>query len=246
MLSECVTEGLRRGQTYRRSDIISLLAKEKKGLSPNSYVWLVCDLVKRGVLTHEGTDRYALPASKQRRVYEPCYSERAKSLRDSLKLKYPLIPFTVFEMVLMNEFLNHLIARNTIYVQAERDMSAYIFTYFKYELCCSALYKPSEKEFRHYWRPDTVVVLDLISQAPLSKGNPHDITIEKLLVDIYCDRQIQSSYSKAEYPTIVKTAYERYRVNTPRLLRYAKRRNKAQEIAKFISEREVTVDAVKG
>ena len=246
MWNECVSEGLKQGQTYRRSDIISLLAKEKKGLSPNSYVWLIGDLVRQGVLTHEGTDRYALPASKQRRVYEPLYSDRAKSLRDSLKLKYPLIQFTVFEMVLMNEFLNHLIARNTIYVQAERDVSAYVFNYFKSELNCFALYRPSEKEFRHYWQPDTVVVLDLISQAPLSKGSLHDITIEKLLVDIYCDRQIQSSYSEAEYPTIVETAYERYRVNTPRLLRYARRRNKAQEIAKFIPEREVKVDAVKG
>ena len=246
MWNEIVTAELTPGQIYRRSEIISLLAKGREGLSPNSYVWLIGDLVRQGVLSHEGTDRYALPTQKGKDVYAPFYSDRAKSLRDSLKEKYPLIPFTLFEMVLMNEFLNHLIAQNTIYIHAERDVSAIVFNYFKYDLNCFALYKPAQKEFWRYWQPDTVVVLDLVSQAPLSAAEPHDITIEKLLVDIYCDKQIQSSYSTAEYPAIVETAYQRYRINTPRLLRYARRRNKAQTIAKFIPEGEILKDAVQG
>ena len=68
--------------------------------------------------------------------------------------------------------------------------------------------------------------------------------IEKLLVDMYCDKQIQMCYSEAEYPDVVETAYERYRINTSRLLRYAGRHNNAKEISRFLPQRELVEPGV--
>lgn len=46
---------------------------------------------------------------------------------EKISKKFPYISFTVFETVLMNNFLNHLIAQNTIFLQVERESSIYIF-----------------------------------------------------------------------------------------------------------------------
>ena len=64
--------------------------------------------------------------------------------------------------------------------------------------------------------------------------SPHEITAEKMLVDIFCDKIINLTYGKSEYESIVETIYSRYQVDTARLLRYARRRNKEKEIMQFI------------
>ena len=52
-----------------------------------------------------------------------------------------------------------------------------------------------------------------------------------MLVDIYCDKLIKGTFSRAEYPFIVEQAFDKYRVDRTRMLRYARRRNREMEIA---------------
>ena len=47
-----------------------------------------------------------------------------------------IVSFVVFESVLLNEFLNHQIAQNTIYIQVERDLSSYIFNVLNISETC--------------------------------------------------------------------------------------------------------------
>ena len=51
--------------------------------------------------------------------------------------------------------------------------------------------KPAKKVFDLYWAKDTIVVTDLVSEAPIQMSDPHKITMEKMLVDIYCDKLIR-------------------------------------------------------
>ena len=51
-----------------------------------------------------------------------------------------------------------------------------------------------------------IVILDLISQAPLSKENEHIITIEKLLVDLIADKTIAATFSPSELPPGFRTS----------------------------------------
>ena len=229
---------LEHGQSYPRSDIVSALKKEKSGLSENSYIWTVGTLVKDGVLQHIGRNQYTLAEKTQHEIYHPLYSDEANSICCQIEKQYPLITFTVFESVSLNEFLNHQIAGNTIFIHAERDVSAFVFDYLQESYGNTILYRPCKNEYDLYWKPNCIIILDLISEAPLFNKGTHEITIEKMLVDIYCDKAIRLTYSNAEYQTILRTAFERYNVDTVRLLRYARRRNKEKEIRAFISQRE--------
>ena len=77
-------------------------------------------------------------------------------------------------------------------------------------------------------------VLELISQAPLSSSQPHEITIEKLLVDIIADKSIEATYSPAELPEIIRNIRENYRVDVKKMNRYAGRRGKAKIIEEYM------------
>ena len=70
----------------------------------------------------------------------------------------------------------------------------------------------------------------------LASNNPHVITIEKMLEDMYCDKLIQSTYSKAEYPSVLEQVIKTHKVEKPKMIRYAGRRNKAAEIKKILAE----------
>lgn len=233
MFVQNTLRSLERGRIYPRKELISIMKNENSEMSDNSLIWMIGDLVKRGKLVHIGRDQYALSGCKKDE-FSPVYSQSAVDIKNHIAGKYPAIGFTVFESTLLNEFLNHLIARNTIFIQTERDTSAFIFDFIRENVQPNVLYKPSEKEYSRYWQPDMIIVLDWTSQAPLNLSAPHDITAEKMLVDIYCDKTIRLTYSGSEYKSIVNAVYDRYNVDTVRLLRYAGRRNKTEEIKTFL------------
>ena len=233
MFMQNTLRNLERGKIYPRKELISLMRNENHEMSDNSLIWMIGYLVKRGNLVHVGRNQYIISDRKKDHYY-PEYSQSAVGIINKIVGKYPAVGFTVFESTLLNEFLNHLIARNTIFVQTERDTSAFIFDFVRENIQPNVLYKPSEKEYARYWQPDMIVVLDWTSQAPLNLAALHDITAEKMLVDIYCDKTIRLTYSGSEYKTIVNAVFDRYNVDTVRLLRYAGRRNKAEEIRMFL------------
>ncbi len=88
--------------------------KENDALSENSYIWVIGELVKRGLLKHEGRNKCALADGGEKDIYSPLYSEETGKVEGLVEKQYPFIGFTLFESVLLNEFLNHQIARNAV------------------------------------------------------------------------------------------------------------------------------------
>jgi len=143
---------------------------------------------------------------------------------------YPYVEFTIFETVLMNDILNHLIAQNTVFIQVEKESSVFVFRYLQENGYQSALYRPRKNNFDLYWSRDGIVVTYLISEAPLRVEEPHTITLEKMLVDMVADKLISTTYSKAELEDVFEQAQSMYYLDKVRLLRYARRRNREREM----------------
>lgn len=229
-------QSLEYGKTYSRSALLNQLKRDNPSLSDNSFQWTIGKMVKSGKLIRIDHDKYVLSGENALPVYFPAYSGKALELMEKISKQFPYARFTVFETVLMNEFLNHLIAQNTIFLQVEKEASVFVFRFLQEERYQNAMYKPTKKEMSFYWTKDSIIVTDMISEAPLRSDSPHSICIEKLLVDMYCDKLISGAYSKAEYESVTEQVLRRYRVETTKLLRYARRRNKEKELAKIIDK----------
>ena len=187
---------------------------------------------KSGNLTKVVRNIYVVQNEREKLAYRPAYSDLAAKLIAQISEKYPSAHFTVFETALMNDFLNHLVAQNTVFVQVEKDISVFAFRFLQELGYEHLLYKPKKADYALYWEKDCIVVTDMISEAPLSASAPHEICLEKMLVDMYCDKLISSAYSKSEYPEVLKQVVETYHIEPAKMMRYARRRGREDEMKK--------------
>ena len=230
---EDAKKSLEHEKMYTRQQLISVMREACPDYKNGSYHWQLGEMMKAGDVIRTGYDQYIISDGMPRRIYSPEYSELALSVLARVTERYPYIAFTVFETVLLNEFLNHLVAQNTVFIQVEKDMSSFVFRFLQEEGHVNIMLKPSKKDFDLYWANGTVVIEDLVSEAPLKTADPHLITMEKLLVDIYYDKLIRGTFSRAEYSSIVEQVFDKYQVDRTRMLRYARRRNKEKEISQI-------------
>ena len=80
------------------------------------------------------------------------------------------------------------------------------------------------------------IVKPLVSESPIQEVNGINVPrIEKLLVDIQCDRDFFYLQGQ-ESLYMMQTAFANYNVNIGMLLRYASRRNIKPQIEKYIKE----------
>ena len=224
MNMDYVLTGLNGDRTYTRNDLIEIFRKDNKELNDCTFRWMLYSMQLRNRLYRVGYDEYTTSEQRVLPEYRPFYTEDVLKVKGLLEKKYPELSL----------FLNHQIAQNTVYVQVEKDLSTYIFDILKQELGGMVLYKPNRTEFSRYWTRGCVVVLELISQAPLSSAQPHEITMEKLLVDIIADKSIEATYSPAELPEIFENVRKNYRVDVKKMNRYAGRRGKAEIIERYM------------
>jgi hypothetical protein len=88
-------------------------------------------------------------------------------------------------------------------------------------------YLPSEKE--------TLIIRSLVSEAPTQNVNGIESTsLEKMLVDVFCDEVLFAAQQGREMRTIFKEALDKYSVNENRMLRYADRRRKRESLMKYL------------
>lgn len=219
---------------YNRENLFEIFQSEKKDLSASAFRWTLYGLLKEDKLFKLDYDNYITVKPNVLPDYRPLYSDKANILEQMLADKYPDLNFVLFESVLLNEFLNHQIAQNTIYVQVEKEVSEYIFGILQDQYQERVLYRPNKNELDRYWTRDCIIVLELISQAPLSHKAPHEITVEKLLVDIVAEKSIAATFSPSEIPFVYNNVIKNYKVDKRKINRYAGRRGKAKQIKTYM------------
>ena len=100
----------------------------------------------------------------------------------------------------------------------------------------SILLNPTELECEKYITTDKLLIVRLlVNEAPLIMANNTPVpTLEKILVDAAGDKELVFAQG-AELYTIYEEAFGRHNVNRSRLLRYATRRHRKDQILKIIN-----------
>ncbi len=185
-------------------------------------------LVGAGLLARIAHGVYSL---NDRQPFRLQLSAQATAIGKLLNKQFPLITFCLYESSHISPLQHHLAFTNTLYVELERSGTETAFHFLK-EKQKQVFLMPSETDLMHYL--DTtkrnIFVKPLVSEAPLcGKGNLRTPSIEKLLVDIYCDKDFYFLQG-AEYNHIWQNALDTYIINTNTLLRYAARRGVREEL----------------
>lgn len=168
--------------------------------------------------------------------FSPEIPHKLKLLNSKLKKVFPFLTVCLWSSSLLNEFTMHQASQPFLIIETDKDSTNAVFQYLK-EKNYAVFIEPTENIIERYASNENkyIVVKPLISETPIqSINNVYTVTLEKVLVDIFCDKIVFSAYQGNEMKTIFREAFNKYSINEGKLFRYANRRGKKEELKKYL------------
>lgn len=192
-------------------------------------------MVERGIIQRIGRGIFILGETLK---FYPEIDISLKKKYKNIKTEFPFIDICVWDTSVFNEFSLHQTNRRFILIETEKEVTEPVFHFLK-EQYINVFLDPNREVLEQYVYDilNPVIVIPLLSEAPLQMVNKiQTLTIEKMLVDLYCDVDLFDLFQGNEKNIIYSEAFKKYTINNSKLLRYASRRGKKEEIEKYITQ----------
>lgn len=221
--------------SFSRRDILQFYKLLQPKVKDTTINWRIHTLIEAGILTRIGRGRYKFGEGRR---YVPFISSTLKSLYRKIHTRFPYIEMCLWNTSILNELMTHQSGRYYTLVEAEKDTMESIF-YFLKDSNKNVFLDPSEDiiNLYAYSEKEAVIIKPLVSEAPTQKvqGVP-TVTMEKMLVDIFCDTIIFQGQQGNEMHTIFLNSFDKYSVNENKMLRYANRRRKKEAFKTYLNK----------
>lgn len=169
-------------------------------------------------------------------TFIPEITSKQTSLHKKIKKEFPFLDLCMWNTSIINEFSIHQTNQHFLILEAEKETTQAVFIYLN-EQKKNVFLKPTKEVFERYIidKENVIIVKALISEAPIQNIKDFKTsTLEKTLVDLFCDDIIFSAYQGNEMKKIYKNAFSKYSINESKLLRYANRRGKKEELKDYL------------
>lgn len=218
-----------------KETLFQIARTENTSLKESSIFWLINKMLESGLLIKVGRNKYRVnPIEKSSRVYQYDSSEYLKKIVKAVTEEFPLMRFQTWETIQYNYFINHQIAHNTFFVEVEHMLETSVYEFLRERFGRNVLLKPDLKTCTIYGEENTIIVQNLVSEAPVNHAVPSGVRLEKLLVDMMTDRLVTTFVSPSEFAGIYENAFASYSIDESKFFRYARRRNAENKIRDFI------------
>lgn len=221
--------------TFVNKDIALFYKQFEPKVKATTVNWRVYTLVQSGVLSRIGRGKFTLG---ERKNFVPQISPDLKKLYGKLRKQFPYLQICTWHTSLINELMLHQPGRFHTLVEVEKDAMEPVFFFLK-ENKTNVFIDPTTDILSRYasGNKETTIVKSLVSEAPMQTVQEvQTATIEKMLVDIFCDQTIFAAQQGGEMQNIFKEAYNRYTINESAMLRYADRRRRKGKLSEFFSK----------
>lgn len=216
-----------------KEDLVDYIKKSTDYEKDSSIRWVIYELIKSGDITKVDSKHYYKGVLKD---YSPkVQTEKKKLLKKLISKKYPKLDIVIYETKIFNEWINHQISRNVIFVEVEKYYMQNVFTYLRNHITDKILLNPTTEDFYLYAEDNIIIVSSLVSRAPMNKES-YEIKVEKLIVDLFSNDLVSKLFSQSEYATIIDNLFRTYKVNIKTIYSYAKRRNLIDITKKFVKK----------
>lgn len=200
--------------------------------------WRIYKLVQEGIITRVSRGEFKLGFGKS---YFPGLSNKQISLYRKLKTEFPFLSICIWNTSVINEFMLHQPGRFYNLVEVEKEGMESLF-YFLKDKNMPVYLDPSPELIRRYVTDEKNpwIVKLLVSESPTQEINGiTTVTLEKILVDIFCDPLLFDAQQGSEMDQIFKESFEKYAISESKMLRYASRRRKKQELEIYLNENSI-------
>lgn len=230
-----IIESIPTSKTFSAKDIMEAI-KGKTGILPplTTVRWCLYDLREKNIIGRVSRGIYQL-SSKQK--FQFVVNAQIEQMNELLKEKFPFIRYCVWNGNSLTSLMHHIAINNAIYVEAERDAVESVFNTLK-EHYKNVFINPDGQLMERYidLSQSPIIVKTLISESPLDKtGDIPTPSFEKIIVDICFDADFQY-LAGSELSNIIDNS-RIYTIDRSKLLRYASRKNKREQMQKLLTQK---------
>ena len=215
------------------ADIDDYYRATDEQIQPTTIRWRIHLLIQKGILQRVGRGKFRLGKST---AYLPELPIKLKSLYNKINKDFPYSLVCVWHTSIFNEFMQHQIGKFYYLIEVEKEAAEAVFYSLK-ERSLSVFLNPNQVILDKYTpeNKDIYIIKTLVSEAPIQKiDGIATISIEKMLVDIFCDETLFAAQQGAEMRTIFREALSKYTVNQNKMLRYADRRKRKSDFNDYL------------
>jgi hypothetical protein len=222
--------------TFSIADLLEFYRTFEPDVKKATVNWRIHTLVHEGVIMRVGRGTYKLGKGD---TYIPEVSKKLASVYKKLAANFPYLSACLWNTSVLNEFMLHQPAKFYHLIEVDKDAVESVFYYLK-DKNYSVFMEPSEQMIHRYMidEKEPWVVKSLVTESPIQfiDGIP-TVTIEKLLVDVFCDSVIFNAQQGSEMIRIFNEAFETYTISESKLLRYASRRRKKMDLVEYLNNK---------
>lgn len=238
-----VIEHFKNSNSFTRTELLEFYQKFEPELNNRTFGWRVWNLKKNNVIHSVGAGIYAI---NRKEIFkpeiEPIFSEiHEKIMKRMAVLGREVIKndlYCLWSTSWLNQFIIHQLFSTYIILEVNESYIESTFYSLKEDGVENLFYKPDKDIFDKYMtnQENAIIVKPLYTRSPIQRVNKVRLaTIEKILVDLYCDSSSFYFVQGKELRNIFENAIKSYNINFTKLLNYAARRRSRNEIKGFIS-----------
>lgn len=219
---------------FGNQDIDQFYKQFETDIKPMTVNWRVFTLVQMGFLQRIGRGRFKLGEGKN---YLPEVFPGMKSIYKKVRREFPFLNICIWNTSSLNEFMIHQPGKFYYLLEVEKEAAESVF-YFLRNTKFAVFLEPNKDILGKYLpeEKEVMIVKSLVTEAPLlTVEKINTASIEKMLVDVFCDEIIFSAQQGSEMRTIFDAALTKYTVNQSKMLRYADRRGKKDRLIRFMN-----------
>lgn len=239
MVKHFIIEQLKREfegrETFSRRELFDFYLRFDPELKETTFRWRIYDLRERKIINPISRELFSF-------TYKPTFKPEIDDFERKTSAKiikqFPTMKLCIWSTRILNEFMLHQPGKFITILEVEKDAVEPVFHFLKDINTKDVYLLPEEKELEWYVYEGSsaLIVESLVSKAPVQKVKNTPVpTIEKIIVDIFTDRRLFSTFQGSELSQIINTAYSRYHFDFTRLFSYAKRRRKETDLIEYLS-----------
>lgn len=203
-------------------------------LKESTFNWRIYDLKRKHIIAPIEKNVYSLSPKP---IFLPRPEKGLQKLYHKVKSEYPLAPCCVWSTRWLNDFTIHQSTRFLHLLEVERDLSESVFYTLKDNHFKNVFHDPDSRVMEKYVNDtvEAIIVKPLVTKSPVQTvGDVILPTLEKILVDVFCDSVLFDRFQGRELVNIYNHSFQHYQVNMTHLLEYARRRGRVQRIQQFL------------
>ncbi|NCU32424.1 MAG: hypothetical protein EOM23_05730 [Candidatus Moranbacteria bacterium] len=231
--AESITHQFKDTPVFDKKDIMALYRQMETDVNPTTLNWRIHALVQLGVIQRIGRGKFTLEKDASFKIE---VSTEMQSIYTKLKREFPFAEFCIWNTIVLNEFMVHQPSHFYLLIETEKETLDAVF-YLIREMKKPAFLNPTEDilEKYAYHEREVIIVRPIVTEAPTEiVEGVNTATLEKILVDIFCDNVLFQAQQGTELQMIFNEAFNKYPININKMLRYANRRAKKNDLIEFL------------